>query len=40
MAQNKHPLATALHQCHKNGDDKTKRRVLELVELMRRVSRD
>lgn len=39
MSAKKHPLATALHQAHKNGDQKTKERVREIIELMRRLSK-
>lgn len=36
MKKERHPLANALHSCHKNGNAKTKEKVRELVELMRR----
>lgn len=36
--KDQNPLATALHNCHKNGDDKTKAKVRELIELMRKAS--
>lgn len=37
MKPDRHPLATALYRCHKNGNEKTKAKARELIELMRRA---